>query len=452
MIKILTLLAFYFLHNALVFAAPIATEVILPPTAVDAVGDRSVSATPFDYYKGDVYTVHVEPSDGSGRDGVNLRTVVRKGTRNASGQWSWTSSVVESRTIRDEYHTQASIVVDKLGYIHTAYNMHNMPWQYSVSKNPGDISSWEFRGQAITQSDIEKVKFLNQTSFPQLGSAAIPGNQITYPMFFKDRLGDLYITYRYSLKPAQPWEQRAFAGGIAKYDTTSRSWKSVGGPVEITGFDAQLEPGQLNATQMPFAFQEGYSVYLITLTFDQSNGMHVFWHWRENGAGEKVTRPSYAYSPDVSKFYTSKGASYNLPVNLNTADIVSQVAPVVEYYAQKSADVFIDGKPAVVLNPASGVRTITYLNKTTGMWSPPVVTPWGATEVVVDKAGNQWMFVSGLQVFKRSAALGNWVQVGQIGTALGYPRAQYIPSEDLFIVHAKSSDGANASIVSFKSQ
>jgi len=452
MIKILTLLAFYFLHNGLVFAAPIATEVILHPTIVDAVGDRSVYASPFDYYKGEVFTVHVEPSDGSGKDGVNLRTVVRKGTRNANGQWLWTSSVLESRTIRDEYHTQASIAVDKLGYIHVAYNMHNMPWQYSVSKNPGDISSWDFRGQAITQSDIEKVKFLNQTPFPQLGSAAIPGNQVTYPMFFKDNLGDLYITYRYALKPALTWTQRAFAGGIAKYDTTSRLWKSVGGPLQITGMDAQLAPGQLNATQMPFAFQEGYSVYLITLTFDQSNGMHAFWHWRDDGAGEKVTRPSYAYSPDGSRFYTSKGASYNLPVNINTAEIVANVAPINEYYAPKSAGVLVDGNPAVIFQPASGGRTITDLNKKTGLWSASELTPWGASEIVVDKAGNQWMFATGLQVFKRSTAGGNWVQVGQIGTALGYPKVQYIPTENLFVVHAKTSDGGKATMVSFKNQ
>lgn len=452
MIKFIILAIFYFLHSVLVVAAPIATEVILPPTLVDAVGDRSAFATPFDYYNGEVFTVHVEPSDGSGRDGVNLRTVVRKGKRNASGQWTWTSSVVESRTLRDEYHAQASIALDKLGYVHVAYNMHNMPWQYSVSKNPLDISSWEFRGQAVTQSEIEQVKFLNRTPFPQLGSAAIPGNQITYPMFFKDKLGDLYITYRYSLKPAQSWEQRAFAGGIAKYDTTSRLWKSLGGPVQITAMDAQLEPGQLNATQMPFAFQDTYSVYLITLTFDANNGMHVFWHWRDDGAGEKVTRPSYAYSPDGINFYTSNRVSYNLPVNINTTDIVSNISPEKEYYAPISAAVNVDGNPSVVFSPVAGGRTITYLNTTTRIWSSSELTPWGASEIVVDKDGNQWMFASGLQVFKRRIGSASWLQVGQIGNGLGYPKVQYIPSENLFVVHAKTNDGNNTTIVSFNGQ
>ena len=110
-----------------------------------------------------------------------------------------------------------------------------------------------------------------------------------------------------------------------------------------------------------------------------------------------------------------------------TTDIVANVALDIEYYPPKSAYVLVDGNPAVIIQPVSGGRTITYLNKQTGIWSPLEQTPWAASEIVVDKNGNQWMFASGLQVFKRSTVGENWVQVGQIGTNLAYPKSSIHP-------------------------
>ena len=427
------------------------SEVVLPLTIVDVEGDQNTFSTPFDYYNGEIFTVHVEPPNGVGKDGSNLQTVVRKGERNDRGKWIWQSNTIEPRTIRDKWHAQASIAVDKNGYVHVAYNMHNMPWQYSVSSKSRDITSWIFKGQAISQDDIDSVKFLNKTLFPQIGSAIIPGNQITYPMFFKDINGELYITYRYALKPAQSWNNRAFAGGIAKYNTIDQAWNSIGGPVRVTNDDARFEVGKLEAIQLPFAYEEGFSVYFITLAFDKKNGMHVFWHWREGGAGANVTKPSYAYSPDGKSFYSSNGVGYHLPISLNNAELFVKGSGSAEYYAPKSIGILDGNMPAVILQPIPKGREIIFM-KSPGYWSTPIKTPDAAGEIVIDSEGNQWVFSTGLKVFKKSKASKTWSQLGKLGNNLCNPKAKYIPLEGLFFIHAKTCDGKQATIISFWSR
>jgi hypothetical protein len=104
------------------------------------------------------------------------------------------------------------------------------------------------------------------------------------------------------LKPARSWENRAFAGGIARYDADLRQWSQIGGNFTISYKDAKLMDGKSTSIQKPFAFSPGYSVHLPTLAFDVDNGMHVFWSWRKEGAGMETTHPSYAYSPDRENF------------------------------------------------------------------------------------------------------------------------------------------------------
>ena len=41
--------------------------------------------------------------------------------------------------------------------------MHNMPWQYVVSRQPYNIREFEFRGQAVSDDELATVKFRNKT-------------------------------------------------------------------------------------------------------------------------------------------------------------------------------------------------------------------------------------------------------------------------------------------------
>lgn len=173
-----------------------AEQVSVLPTFDVAPSNINSFNTPVAYWQGDVYTANVEP--GMGMPGIHLKTVVRKCALGNAASCTWESKVVDDATLDDMYHTQPSIAVDRAGYVHVAYNMHHMPWQYSVSTRPGDISTFNFMGEPITSAQKALVKLANQTPFFSIGKAAIAGNQITYPAFYYDQNRDLYVTYRYS--------------------------------------------------------------------------------------------------------------------------------------------------------------------------------------------------------------------------------------------------------------
>lgn len=434
------------------YASPISVETILPETAVDVEGDQNVFSTPFDYRNGQVFTIHVEPPSGNGIAELNLRTVVRHGVRQPNGDWRWEEKVIEPATIRDPWHTQGSIALDKEGYVHVAYNMHNMPWQYSVSTRPMDISSFEFRGQEVSLAEKQIVKFQNKTPFPTEGSGAIPGNQVTYPAFFKDDLGELYVTYRFALKPAQIWEKRAFAGAIAKYDTNTKLWRQLGGEFIVKSPDVKFEqPSRTYMIYRPFAFEDGYSVYLTSLAFDRFNGIHGFWNWRDGGAGSMTQVPSYFYLTSDSDFYKSNGFKYRTPINLRDAEQIKLSDATDQlFYAPKSVATLPDGGPVVVIHSIKNGRQIIWRRKNKSEWENAEPSPSGASEIVVDKYGKLWAFASGIKVFVKSEIDSPWQLVGEIPKNLCQPKVKYISQEQRFVIHAKTCDGQNATIFSFR--
>lgn len=422
-------------------------ETAMAELPVHPKGDNNVFATSFDYRDGKIFLVYVAPSNEP-ENGMNLRTIVRKGVRQTDGSWSWENSVLEPRTLLDPWHTQASIALDKYGYVHVAYNMHNMPWQYAVSKKPYDISAFYFLGQAVTESDLKAVKLENKTPFPHIGSGSIPGNQITYPMFFSDREKNLYVTYRYALKPARSWENRAFAGGIARYDADLRQWSQIGGNFTISYKDAKLMDGKSTSIQKPFAFSPGYSVYLPTLAFDVDNGMHIFWSWRKEGAGMETTHPSYAYSPDRENFFSSDGAQLLLPIS------VSEIKSFADnddrqFYAPKTVAVTPNKIPVAVFQPLSGGRELVTIDRTNDSVRIEK-TPESAQNILIDSAGRQWLFATGIKVFMRETETAQWRVVGTIGTDLCFPKAKYYSEESRFILQAKSCHSMAMSVFTFR--
>jgi hypothetical protein len=338
-----------------------------------------------------------------------------------------------------------------MGYVHVVYNMHNMPWQYSVSRRPYDISRFDFRGQALSQEVLANVKLKNWTPFPDVGGAAIPGNQITYPRFFTDRNGELYVTYRYSLRPARQWNERAFGGGLARYDTTTRRWSPIGGVLTITNEDAQLPAGMSQYQQHPFAFDPQYIVLFITLAFDKENGMHVIWTWRYGGAGGDTVKPSYAYSPDGGvHFYRSDHKTpYRLPISYADAEAITD-APG-PYWADKTIAVLDPDKPEVILFPFAGPRTlfsrVQLLDGT--FWKSDGDSPWGATDMIIDKTGTQWFVATGLKIFKRKFAWQPWQTVLDMHQQFHIPKVAYVADENAIYIHAKSEDYKKAVIYKF---
>ncbi len=399
----------------------------------------NVFASSVGWYKGAIYTVNVEPPPSLLNTGINLRTVVRKGVQDRFGIWRWESVVLSDETLDDPYHTQASIAIDKRGFVHVAYNMHNMPWQYAVSAAPGDIGEFVFKGQAISLADRVSVKHLNKTPFPTLGSGSIPGNQITYPAFFTDNNRDLFVTYRFATRPKRPFSDRGFAGGIAKLDVESGAWHALGGTLPVGKEDADLPADTEQAVATAFAYSDRWSVYLIRLDFDAENNMHVSWMWRDGGAGPGVTHPSYAFSDDGGRsFVDNKGRRYSLPVSVNDSSLIVEGGDSRFYNPKTVIRSDSEGRAYVLLSEKGKVRSLTRLDRIPGDWSDPEDMPNSASEFLVDKAGQQWAIAFGPKIFRRDSADKPWEIVYQRDEGFGYPQALLIPERNMMVLYVQN--------------
>lgn len=360
---------------------PAAALILLAGAVTTLVADQPVSvhginlfSTPIALCRGELVVVSVEDHDPPGD---RVRTVIRVGAQRA---------VVEDRTLIDDYHTQPSVGVDPLGRVHVAYNMHNMPWQYAVSREPCRIDDLEFRGDRVSDAQLSEVSEHNRTPFFGAGHAAIPGNQVTYPAFFNDRNGELYVTYRYAVRPDRPWLERAFAAGIARLNAASGEWTALGGSVEGS---------------RPFAWEPGWTVYPPRLWFDARDAMHVTWTWREKQAGPDTTHPSYALRlPGGAEFRRADGTPYALPIRLSEAGGI-EAAPGNARVNAITSVTTQGSMPLVVLAPVAGQRVLETFDPVTRQWRSQGPSPFGASTVLCDDDSTCWAYASGPRVLVR---------------------------------------------------
>lgn len=400
----------------------------------------NVFSTPIAYYHDSLFTVNVEAPEFGVSNGINLRTTIREASLSSEPQLTkWKSYIVDNMTLEDKYHTQASIAVDKSGYLHIAYNMHNMPWQYAVSKKPGDISGFSFHGEAISAFEKFVVKHLNKTTFPGPGTSDIQGTQITYPAFFYDNNNDIYITYRFAAKPKRAFKNRAFSGGIAKYDLVGKKWHSLGGTIPLNREDADWEKNDFPHAYKALAYEDGWTVYLPRLAFDSNNGMHVSWFWREGTAGPDTTRPTYAYKPaGAVDFFTSKNIKYVTPVTAATSDWIGK--PTGDKFLAISHIEVTNSFVYVILQKYRKNREIYELNRKTSKWRNLGSSPYGASIIKIDANGGQWAFATGLTVLFRNNATSSWkvVYSDKDKQKFGYPKVLYAPESKSFFIHTQS--------------
>lgn len=405
-------------------------------------------ATPLAYYQGSIYVVSVEPPL-SNNNGVNLRTVIRKGSER-QGRWQWESAVIDEATLDDMYHTQASIAIDKEGYLHVVYNMHNMPWQYVVSKKPGDITSFDFKGDKISLAEKSTVKHLNKTPFPSIGTAAIPGNQITYPAFFYDRQGEIYLTYRFATKPKKAFGNRGFAFALARYDVPTKRWVSLGGSIKVTAGEAALPKGLSETEVKAFICSEGWQPQLLRLFFDRKNRMHISWSWREFYGDSPFVRPSYAYSRDNENlFYRADGNKHTLPVRLQDSGLLFPDRPesrLSSPMAYVTADP--EGTPYVVTSEKGKASEVRYYRWDANEWSSGEPTPAGAQIFEIDDVGKQWAFATGLKVYSRNEGNMNWIKAYEDtgSSRFGFLKILHLQKHGQFLVYAQSVDGKSAKV------
>jgi len=448
------LIVFLFLiYSSVGYCAQV--EDILAPIKVSK-SNISTWATPIAYRDGQVFIVTVEQPDNVST-GINLKTVIRKGEKSSEG-WKWGSFVVDTETIDDQWHNVPSLAIDAKGYIHVAYNMHNMPWQYSVSTNPLDIKEFEFKGEIVKTLDKLALKQFKRTPFPGIGESAIPGNQITYPAFFYDKKDDLYITYRFAVRPRQSFKNRGLAAGIAKYDLEKRTWTALGGEFVIGSEDVLLKKGN-SATVTPFAVSFGWTAYLPRLAFDSGNRMHIAWMWRKGGPGSDHSHPSYAWSADGGKtFFSLIGNQYKLPITIETADKVNLFNPNTKFYGPTRLLLDPNDTPYLLLQPIGKTRVMTRFDKNKMTWSDPETMPSSALDFEFDAKGNLWAFANGLKIYKRSQLTNSWQLVFEDRDAKSknkakkwcQPKVLSVPEKSMFLVHSQSCDFERIKITSVR--
>ncbi len=397
-----------------------------------------------------LYTANVEPGPNGDAIGVPLRTVLRQGYQRSDNSWEWKSIIVDDRTMHNRWHTAPSVAVDKTGAIHVAYNMHNLPWQYKKSDRAHDITSMAFKGQQITDTELKLVEEKNQTRFPTLGSAAIPGNQITYPAFYKDKNDDLYVTYRFAAAPKRSFSERAMSTGIAFYDSNSRVWSSIGAKYNHSDgdFDSHADaPG----AAIPFAGKRGWTSYLPKVVFSKQNNMIVSMFWRDGVAGRQVTMPCVVRTISRNDVVDMKGGSMSLPIQPEQCGNLG-IAGDKAFYSIGSFAIDSEDNPYLLLSPTEGSRFISRYSAAEQRWIEEEA-PEGATEIFFDKDNNMYAIASGIKIFKRTNVNAEWQKIYSEGSTRNcYPKVKMDASGKNAFIHTQSCDEKHITIYGLRLQ
>jgi len=404
----------------------------------------STQQTSVDTHGEYVYTANVEHGPNGDTQGFDLRTVLRQGKQRENQTWEWQSVVVDDRTIFNKWHSAPAVGVDKTGRIHVAYNMHNFPWQYKVSEHAGDIYSLKFKGQEISDAEIKRAFEQNRTSFPTLGTASIPGNQITYPAFYKDRNQDLYISYRFAAAPNRKFTEREMSSGLAVYNSTSQTWASIGGNVDHS--DGDFEPDELARGQaVALAGKQGWTSYLPKLDFDSQNNLVASFFWRQGVGGAYLSMPCIIRTANRVDATELNGRVMQMPVSPDHCGNTS-VSDDMRFYSINSFAVSRDDIPYLLLIPTNEHRFITYYRPVDQRWVREQA-PGSATEIFFDNDNNLYAVAAGIKIYKRAAGQSNWDKIYDEGAHRNcYPKVKKDQHGVNAFIHSQSCDEKTVTI------
>lgn len=190
----------------------------------------------------------------------------------------WKKTVLPS-TLAWDSHNYIDLALDKDGYIHVSGNMHAVPLVYFRSTQPENIDRFE--------------------------SAAMTGkneNRVTYPVFFKDKDGELYFQYR----------NGGSGNGITywnRYNTKTRSWTGL--------FDTPVFDGENEA-----------NAYMTHPKLGPDGYFYIVWMWRLTPTANTNHNLSCIRSLDLIHWEAMSGTTMQLPIQWrDTKAVVDPVAP-----------------------------------------------------------------------------------------------------------------------------
>jgi hypothetical protein len=176
-------------------------------------------------------------------------------------------------------HNSLKMALDREGYLHLSGNMHADPLVYYRTREPFDVSTLE---------RVDRMTGKRET-------------QVTYPHFFKNVEGDLLFRYR--------------DGGSGRgsdyyniYDLERQEWSRL---IEGSLIDGE---GQRNAySSGPVRSSDG--------------SYHMIWMWRDTPDAATNHTLSYAHSRDLVHWQTSAGEALELPITIQTGEVIDAAAP-----------------------------------------------------------------------------------------------------------------------------
>jgi hypothetical protein len=177
---------------------------------------------------------------------------------------AWKKTILPTRVGWDS-HNYIEMALDAAGYLHVSGNMHNVPLIYFRTEKPEDIGRFE--------------------KLPMTGKNE---EHVTYPIFFKDKSGDLYFQYR----------DGGSGNGITywnKYDSSTKTWQSL--------FDTPLFDGEKEA-----------SAYMSNPRLGPDGYFYIIWMWRMTPVANTNHNLSCIRSRDLVKWETMHGDQVPLPI------------------------------------------------------------------------------------------------------------------------------------------
>lgn len=288
--------------------------------------------------------------------------------------------------IVDDVHRLPSLGVDRDGYVHVVGNHHNSNWQYWISKNPLDTAGgFDFYGGRSDQD--------NTPNNYDTGNI-VGGNFITYPRFFYDRNGEMYVRYRQRARLDFSLSPGLTGAAVAKYNAENRTYDRLGGdpiqdayPHKSLAWNLTGRGGPANAPETGW-----YQTYRTHVHFDADNTMHLVYVSYDEGTlsegnppfisdrGSGGTHAIYAKSYDGGQtFYHADGTPYDMSetggfINHANADTIILDTDRGSLTSTSYLDTFADGR--VIYSYQRGeIGLMQIFDPQLGVWQEPTVLP-----------------------------------------------------------------------------
>lgn len=210
-----------------------------------------------------------------------------------------------------DVHNSIAISADSAGNLHVAAAMHNSDMRYWRTTAPGELSTLTFRTALPAAAGKHKylVAYGSETT-------------VTYPQFFRDQAGVLYLMFRNG-------QSGAANTYLYRYDLGTTAWSNT----LMTGAPLLGGGGTTGFTEAP----DNYSAYPTTPVFHDDHyggGYHMAWVWRGTAASaESNVTVHYAWTRDFTSWY---------PMNVSPA---TPGSPIVGSMTPSTAITLVDPTP-----------------------------------------------------------------------------------------------------------